>query len=161
MRVEAGLEGGDIEPDLFRVARQLLAPERLLVGEEALLHLPELALRVGTERSFGRNLRILVEGQRLVLEDQAHLAFVEFLDLFEGRANLRAEGTLEVRVLDNRHQGVGGAMRRLFAVQFELPDRLVFGGLCGLRGSFGRRGGCRRWRRNLALDEPANRLVGQ
>ena len=42
--------------------------ERLLVGEHLVVHLPELALLAGAVRGLGGLLRLVVEGQRVVLE---------------------------------------------------------------------------------------------
>ena len=63
-RVQVGLELLHVQADLARVLLQGRALERGLVGEQLLVHLPELALRLGRQRRLGRQVRVVVERQR-------------------------------------------------------------------------------------------------
>jgi len=71
--VEGRLELVHVELQLLRVLLEALALERLLVGEELVVHLPELPLLAGGQGGLGGERRVLVEGQRVVLEDEAHV----------------------------------------------------------------------------------------
>ncbi|MEK8023641.1 MAG: hypothetical protein AAB229_07520, partial [Candidatus Hydrogenedentota bacterium] len=65
-----GQEAWEVEPELHRVALEILVLEGLLVLEQEVMHLPELALFArGDRRSRGRHgPHVLVE--RIVLEDE-------------------------------------------------------------------------------------------
>jgi hypothetical protein len=77
------------------------ALELLLVGEHLVVHLPELALGARGHTGLRRQLRLVVEGQRVVTELDADLLSVRLLDLVDGIDHATAEGALEVRELDD------------------------------------------------------------
>ena len=105
--VQGLLELGHVEAETLSVAVEVRARERLLVLEELVVHLPELALLAGGEGGLRRKGRVLVEGQRVVLEGDADLARVGVEDLLDGRIDPRAEGALELGELDDGDGGVG------------------------------------------------------
>ena len=65
-RVERGLELAHVEAELPRVLLEVRALDVLLVGEELVVHLPELPLLLRGERRLGRERRVGVEGERVV-----------------------------------------------------------------------------------------------
>src|SRR5690606_37565263 len=95
-RVERGPELLHVEADLLGPLLVVLTGELPLVGEELVVHLPELALLVGRHRRLGRGLGVAVEAQRQVPEDEAHVVAVGLQDLVDGRVDARAVGALEV-----------------------------------------------------------------
>ena len=68
-------------PELTGVLLEVRALDVLLVGEELVVHLPELALGLRGERRLGRQRRVGVEGQRVVAEVNGHLVAVVLQDL--------------------------------------------------------------------------------
>src|SRR5215217_5166367 len=93
--VQRGLELADVQVQLLRVLLQGRAVQRALVGEELVVHLPELALLVRGQRGGRGGLGVGMHGQRLVLEGDLHLAAVLVLNLLERRDDAAAEGALE------------------------------------------------------------------
>ena len=61
-RVEVRLELRHVEPDLARVLLERRAIERLLIGEHLVVHLPELALRVGRRAASAAPCALLWNG---------------------------------------------------------------------------------------------------
>src|SRR6185436_2238634 len=74
--VQRRLELGHVEAQLLGVLLQAGAVELLLVGEQLVVHLPELALLAGGPGGAGGGLGVLVEGERVVLPGDADLARV-------------------------------------------------------------------------------------
>src|SRR5690606_39083840 len=100
-RLEAGVERLRVELQLLRVALERVHPQRLLVVEELVVHLPELVLVMRTHRGLAGLLRVRVEVEREVAEDHAHLLGVGLHDLFDDRPSACAVGALEVAELDD------------------------------------------------------------
>ncbi len=67
--VEGGLELGHVEAKLLGVSFELRAFERLLVLEENIVVLPELALGVSGHGGLGRQLGLVVESQWEMFEN--------------------------------------------------------------------------------------------
>src|SRR5205823_2266994 len=70
--VECRLELRHVEADLLRILLERRTVEGLLVGEELIVHLPELALLARGHRSLRGRHGLVVEGERIVLPDDAH-----------------------------------------------------------------------------------------
>jgi hypothetical protein len=117
--VERRLELVQVELELRGVLLDVGAGHRLLVLEEDVMHLPELALLAGGQRGLGADLGVLVHRQREVLEDDADVLGVGRVldDLVQHVGELGAERALEVGELDDRDQRlVGAGVRVLLAV---------------------------------------------
>ena len=87
--VESFLDLRRVEAGFFRVAFELWAAERLLVGEERVVDLPELVvttLCVGFHGHRGCRARIVVESKRIVAPDDADLVAVGVDDLLSWSA---------------------------------------------------------------------------
>jgi hypothetical protein len=69
----SALNFGHVEAQLLGVLLDVGARHRLLVLEEDVVHLPELALLAGGERGLGAHARVLVHRQRELLEHHAHV----------------------------------------------------------------------------------------
>ena len=82
----AALNLAQLQAQLLGVLLQRGAIERLLVLEQLVVVLPELALLVRRQRGLRRELGVVVERQRQVLEGDPHLVLVGVLDLLEDRA---------------------------------------------------------------------------
>ena len=96
-------------PSSAGVAGQVGGPQRVLVGEQQVVHLPEPALGAGGLRRLGGELRARVHVvQRQVPPDVAEVAELGE-QLADDRLGLPAERALEVAVLDERHRGLLGA----------------------------------------------------
>ena len=134
-RVEGLLETLNIEPQLPRVLQEGVALELLLVGEYLIVELPELPLLMRGHRGGGRERRLLMKIERVVLPDDTDLIAVDLLNLFEGRTDLRAEWSLELGELCNGDRGVRRTLERR-AIRFDRVDAVGIGALL-------RR--CRRW----------------
>ena len=87
------------------------------------MHLPELSLILGAQRSLRGLGGVRVDREREVAEDDPHLVAVGLADLRQGRVDARAEGALEVGELDNGHRGVLGTLGR--AVGGDLGARRI------------------------------------
>lgn len=108
------------------------------------MHFPKLALHEG---GFGRGVGrggVLVEGQRHVLEHDAHVFWVFLRQTLEGRTDPPAVRSLKVRKFDDRDLCVFGPNERRLAncdlINFARIRATVFS--CG---------GCRRRRRRLEV----------
>ncbi len=116
------------EPD---AARDLLEPgvlEIRLLTVQSVVRRPEALLAlcvVGDAGEGGGGLRTVVERKRIVLPDDAHVGGVAVLDLLHRRLDALAEGALEIRPLDDGHQGIGRATDWILRVDRHLPYRLV------------------------------------
>ena len=99
-----------VEPELLGVADEVLDVERVLVGEQQVVHLPEAALRRGRLRGLGGQLGVRVHvGERQVAEHEAHVLAEVVEQLAHDRLGLPAVRALEVAVLDERDRRVVGA----------------------------------------------------
>jgi hypothetical protein len=116
--------------------------QRLLVREQLVVHLPELALLVGGQRRLGRQVGLVVERQRQLLERNLHLALVLILDLLHHRHRARAERALEIA---ERDDGDLGAARPFDGRVAQLDVLLAL----GRRGRAARRRRRGRGRRRL------------
>ena len=129
--VETLLELREIEVDGSRVGREIVRAERLLVGEEPVVHRPVLALLAGAVGCLVRLECLGMDGlDGEIAEDVLHLAGgnVVALDLGECLANVAgAERTLVIREL---HQG---EPRVLHALERLVLDAEEHGGPLGRR----------------------------
>jgi hypothetical protein len=65
------IEAFQVEADLSSMAPQVRVVQRVLVFEEAIMHLPELSLRVSSFRRLGRHGRVGVRREQWeVTEDE-------------------------------------------------------------------------------------------
>ncbi len=112
LRVERRLELAHVEAQLLRVLLVGRAVHGLLVGEDLVVHLPELPLLAGGARRDGGRHGVGVEGQRQVAPGDADLALVLVHHLVDGRLDARAERALEVGELHDGDQRVLGALDR-------------------------------------------------
>jgi hypothetical protein len=111
---------GRIEVEFGRVLQQVVIFERVLVLEEAGMHLEELPLSPSGFGGFGGVLRVLVQPrEREVAEDEAELVTQEPLEILHDGHRCPAVRTLVISVLD---QGYRSALRALDVVAF--PHRL-------------------------------------
>ena len=134
--VERGLELAHVEAELPRVLLEVGALDVLLVGEQLVVHLPELALRLGRQRGLGGQRRVGVERQRVVAEEEPDLVRVLLLDLVHRRNHAAAERTLEVGERDDVDLGRGRSARRPFQRDPESLDpvgRFLAGFFSGFR----------------------------
>ena len=93
----------DVEAELAGVADEIRRHQRVLVLEQQVVHLPELALRRRRLGRLGRELGVRVDvGERQVAEDVAQVVAELRHDLAHDRLGAAAEGALEVAVLDER-----------------------------------------------------------
>ena len=102
-------EALEIQPQLFGDVRDLAGCELVLVGQQAVVHLPELALVSRSLHRFRGDLRArvdVVEGQ--VPPHVAHVVAKRGQQLANHRLRQAAVRTLEVPVLDERDGGVVG-----------------------------------------------------
>src|SRR5439155_9834188 len=97
----------DIETQVARVFDEILAVQRELPLEQAVVHLPELALR---SRSFGGLRRVLRVGvalaQREVAVHESQSATHPLLDRFDDGVRAPAVRALVVAVLDQRNRRI-------------------------------------------------------
>ena len=91
------LELAFVEPDVYRVLRQVSIAKHVLMVEERVMHLPEEPLR---RRGFGglsRMLRMRMNlGKREVSEDEAQTSTELLLNLFDNRIGAPAVRTLVI-----------------------------------------------------------------
>ena len=103
----------DVESQFARVLRVARGVQAVLVGEEFVVELPELALLMrGSCRPRGRQGVFVKAGQGQVFPDDAHLIAIYFLDSFEGRTDPRAEGSLKVGEFSNSDWSAGRSLDR-------------------------------------------------
>ncbi len=116
---DARLELGDVDADLLRPRLVVVGVEAALIVEGLVVPLPECLAaleRHDAHRRFGGGLGVRVHGKRLVLPDDADLLrAVRLLDLLDRRIDLRAEGALEVREVNQRHRRGARAPHRVLA----------------------------------------------
>ena len=139
LRVQRRLELTHVEAEVLGVLLERRAILVRLVGEQLVVHLPELPLLAGGPRRDGRGHGVGVERQRKVPPDHAHLPLVVVHHLGDGRLDARAERALEVRPLDDCHGGILGALHGR-ALDLGAEARVGVG-LTRARGLRRRRGG--------------------
>src|SRR5215213_789417 len=100
--LEVRFEPGHVEPELLRVADEVLVGQRAaLRAEERVVHLPEPALRRrGLRRLRGAQRVRVLRRDREVSEDEADAALHPRADALERRDRVAAVRALEVAVLD-------------------------------------------------------------
>ena len=134
--VERGLESAHVQPQLRRVLFQAGPVDIRLVGEQLVVHLPELSLLAGGAGRVGGGHRVGVKRQRQVLPSDSHLAFVFVHDLGQRRLDAAAERALKVRPHDDRDRGVlGPADRRRPDLGLEHRAGIGLTGILLRRGS--------------------------
>ena len=122
----AALNLRHVEAQLLRVLLERRAIERLLVGEQLVVHLPELPLLVGGQRRLGRQVGLVVERQRELLEGDAQLPLVVGLELPHRRHRAAAERALEVAPGHQRDRRRGRTLdRRVADLDVELAALVV------------------------------------
>lgn len=109
---EALVEAGGVETEGGGLRLEGIDAQIPLIGEHRVVHLPELPFLLGAEGGLGGLQRVGVHRQRQVTEDDPDLLAVGRADLVEGGVHPGAERALELGELDDRHRGVGGALRR-------------------------------------------------
>src|SRR3989442_9579469 len=132
LALQALLELGDVEAaglaDLRRLGGEVVLVDLALLGEEAVVHGPELivALLKGALRGDGGILGPRMNArERVILENEADLVAVllDHLGLERG-VDAAAERALKIRILDDRHLRVRRTARRL-AVELDLVPHLL------------------------------------
>ncbi len=106
LAVHVFLKASDVETHLLRIGDEVVLLHALLVGEEQVVHLPELALRLRRHRRPMCDLRVRMDDQREVLELHRRLHAIDALrlQLAERLRELRAVGTLEVGIQNDLHR---------------------------------------------------------
>jgi hypothetical protein len=119
-RSQLTTDPGSVKVEIGRVLQQVVIFERVLVLEEAGMHLEELPLGPSGFGRFGGVLRVRVQPrEREVAEDEAELVTQEPLEILHDGHRCPAVRTLVISVLD---QGYRSALRALDVVAF--PHRL-------------------------------------
>src|SRR5690606_38875316 len=103
--VERGPELRHVQAELLSVLLEVRTLNRLLVGEEQVVVLPELALLVCRQRGLTSEGSVLVEVERELRERDADVVRIGLEDLVDRRVDLGTEGALEVAELDDRDLG--------------------------------------------------------
>src|SRR5690606_13899070 len=98
------------QAELLSVLLEVRTLNRLLVGEEQVVVLPELALLVCRHRGLPSEGSVLVEVERELRERDADVVRIGLEDLVDRRVDLGTEGALEVAELDDRDLGSLGAL---------------------------------------------------
>src|ERR1043165_8309953 len=103
------------------------AGEAVLVLEEAIVHLPEPALRAGRLGGLGGELGVGMRvGERKVPERDPDQVARQALELLENRVRPPAVGTFEVPILDQRHRSASVAPAVVGLVDRPGKTRLLF-----------------------------------
>lgn len=115
------VEARDVEPELVRVAPQVIVGERVLAVKEQLVHLPEPALQGCGFRRQSRSERVRMDpGQRKVPEREPDTLTELRLDALDLAERLARVGTLVVAVLNDQRRGgrtanmIDGCVERLY-----------------------------------------------
>jgi hypothetical protein len=119
--VEALLELGFVLDACFLgPLRVAVGRQRRLVFERGVVELPESVVagqREDALRGLGCRLRVLVEGKRIILPDEANLVLaIGLLDLVDRRFDARAERALKIAENDHGDRGGAAAPDRVLAV---------------------------------------------
>ena len=101
--LQLAVEARDVQADRRSVVSQLGVAQLVLVGKEAVVHLPEAILCAGGLRGLrgGRSPGVQT-GQRHVAEDEAKLIAEVREQLVYHRVGLATVGALEIAVFDER-----------------------------------------------------------
>jgi hypothetical protein len=107
---ELRVEAGDIELDGLGVFAKRLRLEVLLVFEQAVVHLPELALRACGFGRFGGQLGVRMRSDdRKMTEAESDPALEMLEHDLDAVIGLRTDRALEIAVFDDDHACVGSA----------------------------------------------------
>src|SRR5258708_3492317 len=110
VRGQLALDPRHVEPELARVAQQVLVGEGRLMFVEQVVHFPELASRCRRFGDLRGVLRVrMLLGDGKMPEDEAYFAAHLLEQALELGIGAAAELALEVAVLDERDGGVGRA----------------------------------------------------
>ena len=100
------VEPRDVEPELDRIAAQVVVGERVLAVKEQLVHLPEPVLERGSLSRQRRGERVRMDlGQRKVPEREPDPLAQLRLDALDRAVRLARVRTLVVAVLDDQPRG--------------------------------------------------------
>ena len=102
-----------IQTQSGRVPLEILHVQRILVGEERVVILPEPTLLQRAVGRLGRFERVGVDRQRKILEHPLELIAVDGVKRFEGLTDPLAVGSLEVGELDELHRRVDPTAHRV------------------------------------------------
>jgi hypothetical protein len=123
-RIQACVERLLVEPQSTGLVFEGANTELTLFSEQQIVHLPELALLLGAQRSLRRFRGVGVYAEGKLTKDDAHLIGVLVFDPIECANELATVRTLEVRELDQGNWRVGGAgAGKAFGLEIE-PVRL-------------------------------------
>src|SRR6266496_1333721 len=101
-----------VELQPLGIAAQLVKLQVRLVVEQKIVHRPELVLRTGSLRGFGRVQRVGMDSlEREMTVDEPDAAGEAFKQQLDRRRRLLAVRTLEISVLDHGDASVGGTDR--------------------------------------------------
>src|SRR6266566_1379494 len=103
-------EARHVEAEPLRVAVKVLRFQVRLIGEQQVVHRPELPLAASALRGLGRGQRVrmrLFEGE--IAKGEPHPAVKPLEQQFERRLRLLAVRALEIPILDHGHRGVSRA----------------------------------------------------
>src|SRR4030095_2090745 len=81
----------------------------ILIFEQQLVHLPKLALLAGSHGRARSGLRVRMDAEGEMLENQAHVVRMLFEQIVDHGARGGTRGTLEVRPLHDGDRRLGGA----------------------------------------------------
>src|SRR5215510_12642087 len=114
LRVSRGaLESGRIEPELLGPSLVVLGRKRLLVGQELVVHLPELPLFASSFRSQGGRQGIGMHREWLMLPDDPQLVLVGTGELRQRWLGPGTERALKVGEGNDGHRSPGLAPGRV------------------------------------------------
>src|SRR5436190_10097490 len=117
--VQALVELRGVDAHRLRVALQVVDTELALIAEHLVVELPELALLLRAGPSLRRFLRERVEVERIVPEDEAHLAVVFLHQALDHRDLLAAIRALEVAELHDRDRSARRSARWPLGLHFD------------------------------------------
>ncbi len=140
--VDRRLDVVPLDAGLFSQALEVFVFQLRVRVEDGVVHVPEALVAfglVGEASERRRRLGARVEGQRVVLPDEAHVLRVRRSHLLQRVFDALAEGALEVREDDHGHERVLRALDRIVVLNEHLPDALVF--FFGVRRGLVRRRG--------------------
>ncbi len=103
-------EARHVETDALGELLDVLDAQRGLIVEEHAMHFPEFALALRRDGRPRRLLRVLVHGQRVLLEEEANVALMVLVKLIEHGTCRPAGGTFEVRELDEHDRRPRGTL---------------------------------------------------
>ena len=124
--VQVSVEAGHVQADLLSIALEICRLQLSLVGEEHIMHFPELTLLAGGNGCLSSQRRILMEAQWVVLEDNADLVAIGVHNLLNGGIHTGAEGALEFTELHDGDLGVWVPLDCVIGVDLYVVDLGVF-----------------------------------